>query len=239
MMQLFQVLAAKVGKGSIAENCRYCNILRNTTRNGLVITAGLLQTPNPNCFVCKSGSVHFSCDTNVWTLDHFLKRILTEELGFQEPNILLDMTQVWEQGEGSDQAMYEVNRPKILSQLPGGGIQNGTIVTVEDFTQDLELSIHISHETNWPKKEGDEASTRTEEFPFVIKGGQSAAPKPKEDSKAGANKVEEDDDDDDVVVVVKRKHKSNGENGQSSSKRQKTDSKMPPQPDDALVITID
>ena len=105
----------------------------------------------------------------------FFATHLTQELGFQEPNILLDDTQVWEQGEGSDQATYEVNLPKPLAQLPVGGVHNGTIVHVEDFTQDFELSIHVSHENNWPKKGDDEASTRTGEFPFVVKGGSAAA----------------------------------------------------------------
>jgi len=255
MMQVYQVLSSiKASKdsgegGKIAENCRYCNILRNPTRNGLAITAVSLEKPNPNCFVCRQGSVHFACDTTVWTLEHFLKRILTQELGFQEPNMLLDDTQVWEQGEGSDQATYEVNLTKFLANLPGGGIHNGTIVHVEDFTQDLELSIHVSHEANWPKKEGDEASTRTEEFPFVLKGGSAAAAasassngekKPAGTSSSSEKPVDDDDDDDDdVLLVVKRKEAPSGDSDAPASKRRKQDQKLPPPPADEDIILID
>mmetsp|Transcript_13248 Transcript_13248/g.36590 ORF Transcript_13248/g.36590 Transcript_13248/m.36590 type:complete len:649 (-) Transcript_13248:708-2654(-) len=251
MMQVYQVLTStKLGKGSIAENCRYCNILRNPTRNGLAITAVALEKPNPNCFVCRQGSVHFSCDTATWTLEHFLKRILTQELGFQEPNILLGDTQVWEQGEGSDQATYEINLPKLLSKLPGGGIQNGSIVCVEDFTQDLELSIHVSHETNWPKKEGAEASTKTEEYPFTLKGGSSAAaaaPTNGDAKPAAAAAVdsqqqpdEDEDDDDDIIVVVKRKGAPDGDDSARAAKKQrKEEQKKPPVPNDNEVIMID
>jgi hypothetical protein len=41
---------------------------------------------------------------------------------------------IYEEGDGADED-YVDNLQKVLSDCPAGGISDGTVVTVEDFTQ--------------------------------------------------------------------------------------------------------
>lgn len=45
---------------------------------------------------------------------------------------------LYEEGEGCDEELAE-NLVLKLSECPGGGIQDGSIVTVDDFTQNLQV----------------------------------------------------------------------------------------------------
>lgn len=59
-------------------------------------------------------------------------------LGFNAPTISVGANVLYEEGEDCDEELQE-NLPLLLSQCPGGGISDGAIVTVDDFTQDLKV----------------------------------------------------------------------------------------------------
>eukprot|EP00622_Pseudochattonella_farcimen_P001452 FR736149.1.p1 GENE.FR736149.1~~FR736149.1.p1 ORF type:complete len:162 (+),score=17.97 FR736149.1:64-486(+) len=52
---------------------------------------------------------------------------------------------LWEEGEGADTEGFEQNAEKMMDKLPAGGLQDGSIFTVEDFSQDLELEVCVHH----------------------------------------------------------------------------------------------
>ena len=245
ILQVFSILKEQLAKGpdelQLGEHCRYVNCIRNKTRNGLYLTASSLDPPNPNCFVCKNATIPLALNINEWTLDLFLKLVVKKKLGFEEPTILLEGDFIWEEGDGADSEEYEPNLQKVLAKLPCGGIQNGTVVEIDDASQNLSIQVIVSHQDVW---EGDEV----DDNPFVIGGvppkaslSTGAAP------EAAAQKEEtpttKDDDDDDIVMILDDEdEKSNGAkkrpaeatNGEVSSKKARIESN----PDDD-VIEID
>ena len=85
---------------------------------------------------------------------------------------MLDGDIIYEEGDGADTAMYASNLGKSLKELPCGGIQNGTVLRIEDFSQDLEVDVAVTHCNVW-EPEDDE---QVDEMKFVV-GGE--APKAK------------------------------------------------------------
>lgn len=65
-----------------------------------------------------------------------MKRVLKARIGFNEPSVLLGHSYLYEEGEDADEDLRD-NLPLTLAHCPGGGIRDGVILTVEDFTQEL------------------------------------------------------------------------------------------------------
>jgi ubiquitin-like 1-activating enzyme E1 B len=206
ILQAFQILkaqleAAKENKNNtlnLQDKCCYVNCLRNKTRNGLFLTASKLEAPNPNCFVCKNATIPLTLNVNEWTLELFLQKVVKQRLGFESPTLLLQGDFIWEEGEGADNAEFQPNLSKTLATLPCGGIQNGTILEIDDATQNLTIQVAVTHQEEWEPKQGEE---EVDDHPFVVgatpKSSQpAAAAKP----AAAANNDEEDDDDEVLVV---------------------------------------
>lgn len=104
-----------------------------------------INEPNPSCFVCSRSVIQLTIDTELRTLQDLVSDVLKKSLGFQEPNIgLLGGTEIYEEGEGCDEDLWE-HLPKKLTALPGGGIKEGTTVTVLDQCNDLEVEIVVTH----------------------------------------------------------------------------------------------
>ena len=78
-------------------------------------------------------------DTNETSLDDLLKKILKAKLGFNSPTIAIGHDIIYEEGDDCDEELQD-NLPKLLISCPAGGIHDGTILTITDFTQDLEVS---------------------------------------------------------------------------------------------------
>ena len=228
VLQCFQVLRAQLENKNdeLREYCKYLNCIRNPTRGGLFITATQLDDPNPKCFVCKKATILLQLNVSNWTLQDFLAKIIKKELGFEHPTILMDGGDcIWEEGDDADSEAFCVNLPKLLPDLPCGGIQNGVVVTVEDFSQDLEVEIAITHVENWPQD-----NVEDEEVPdahkFVVGGtkpkpSSQAAPAPvaNGDTKLAPAAAKDDDDDDSVIEVVDGASGAEHTNVSSSNKR--------------------
>jgi ubiquitin-like 1-activating enzyme E1 B len=165
ILQAFHILKKQMeGKvGELKSVCRYTYCLRDKTRKGLYLQPTTLPDPNPNCFVCRNATIDLSLSTHLWTLDQFITRIIKKELGFFEPSISIGDNIIYEEGDGADGDIFAANMSKTLSQLPAGGIKQGTLVKVEDFSQDLEVEIIVSHR--------DQSSEDTnEDLDFTIGG---------------------------------------------------------------------
>ena len=66
------------------------------------------------------------------------------------------------------------NLPKILNALPGGGIKHDTIISVDDFSQDLEIDIKIHHVDqesyfNTESKEGEDEDGKRSRIYEVVR----------------------------------------------------------------------
>jgi ubiquitin-like 1-activating enzyme E1 B len=221
ILQAFNILRAqletKTKSGNLADYCHYVNCIRSRTRNGLYLTATALEEPNPKCFVCRNATIPLTLNVNNWTLQDLLAKIIKKDLGFDEPTIMLEGDIIWEEGEDSDQAAFETNLAKMLPLLPCGGIQHGTVLSIEDFSQDMTVNVAITHQDVWELAEGEE---EVDPHKFVVGGTKpqavaAAAPKsaevPNGDQKPAAVEAATattastsgvDDDDDDVILVV-------------------------------------
>eukprot|EP00535_Pseudo-nitzschia_heimii_P002246 CAMPEP_0197186306 /NCGR_PEP_ID=MMETSP1423-20130617/13649_1 /TAXON_ID=476441 /ORGANISM="Pseudo-nitzschia heimii, Strain UNC1101" /LENGTH=713 /DNA_ID=CAMNT_0042637579 /DNA_START=102 /DNA_END=2243 /DNA_ORIENTATION=+ len=221
---------------NLSASCYYINCIRNRTRNGLYLTASPLEKPNPNCFVCKNAIIPLALNVEEWTLRDFLAKIVKGRLGFEEPTLILQGDFIWEEGDGAE-ADFEANLPKTLSGLPCGGIRHGTVLEIDDNSQDLSIQVAVTHQDVW---EGDEVP----DFPFTIgavpppakktttatneeptKGAaasaEGATTATGEASTASTQQAKDNDDDDSVMIIIDDDDDDNDEGGDSkpSAKR--------------------
>jgi ubiquitin-like 1-activating enzyme E1 B len=240
ILQCFAILRQQLTQGpdelNLKETCYYSNCIRNKTRNGLYLTSSFLESPNPNCFVCKNANIPLTLNTNEWTLEDFLKLIVKKRLGFEQPTIILGGDFIWEEGDGADAEEFQPNLKKALSKLPCGGIQHGTVVEIDDASQNLTIQVSVTHQDVW---EGDEV----DDHPFLVgavppkanKEESAAPPTAAGNGEATATSTASADDDDDIVYIIDDNDgdaKDNGDkkrpaeetNGEAPSKKAKVDS---------------
>lgn len=186
MIQVINILKSQMASGKkggdLQEKCQYINCIRQSTRNGLYLTASKLNPPNPKCFVCRQATIPLTIGVNDWTLQNFLARIVKTELGFEEPILMLDGDIIWEEGQDADEEAFKVNLAKTLSKLPCGGIQHGTVMEIEDFSQDLKVNVAVTHQELWEGEKYDNPEQR-----FIV-GGEACKPVPKKAPEAAAAK---------------------------------------------------
>ena len=228
ILQCFQVLKAQIehkqkrheqSNGSDNNNedelttlydyCSYVNCIRNPTRNGLYLTAAKLEHRNPKCFVCSKATISLKINVTKWTLQDFIQKLCKQEFGFEFPSITMDNTGncIWEEGEGADTEAYEMNLTKQLPNLPCGGIVNSSVITVEDYTQDLTVDIAITHVEQWDAAvDGEEGEDIPDDHKFIV-GGDTIKPPTQPVSEtatlrgAAANN-KHDDDKDEIIEIV-------------------------------------
>jgi len=227
ILQLFRILQCQIEKsaktGYLADYCSYVNIIRQPTRNGLLLTAPKLEPPNPHCYVCKQASMSLTLNTAQWTLGDLLNRVIKKDMGFEEPSLMLGNDFIWEEGEDADTTTFAKNLSKRLTDLPGGGITHGTVLQIEDFSQDLNVSVTFTHQTVW---EGDDELTH-EDFKFVLSGNAGGKPSKVGEGTNGGSAAktgddgDNDDDDDAIVVMSNRKRPTPDANGEPVSKKRK------------------
>ncbi|GAX12455.1 ubiquitin-like 1-activating enzyme E1 B [Fistulifera solaris] len=254
ILQVFSLLQAQLANKDNSSKLppvgtgKYINCLRNATRNGLYLAASPLETPNPQCFVCREQvTVVLTLPTKalqVISFARFVQTIIQQELGFAEPTVYLNQdVLIWEEGNDSDEALRRVNGVKLLQDLPRGGLQHGSVLTVEDFSQDLQVDVRVvvvsdeDFRRQYGKEDDAEEDDDADGFRYHIGGdkpvvGSSAgeddeAKESSVDNKAAASAVVEDGDDDGVVEIVEdtsdgNKRAMNGATGHESPlKKQK------------------
>ena len=238
ILQCFQVLKAQMlmvqanneGEGvqpppltNLREHCKYVNCVRNPTRNGLYLTAGELERPNPKCFVCKKATVPLQLNVHKWNLQDFLTKIVKKDLGFEEPSITMDSGDyIWEEGDDADD--FSMNLPKALTDLPCGGIQHGTVIAIEDFTQDLTVEVVVTHVEHWPVTAEEEVA---DDHKFIVGGTK---PKPVAAAATASasttmtngdisKPAPQENDDDDIIEVVSGPGEPPSKDSNGTSKR--------------------
>mmetsp|Transcript_5777 Transcript_5777/g.12623 ORF Transcript_5777/g.12623 Transcript_5777/m.12623 type:complete len:773 (+) Transcript_5777:1-2319(+) len=236
VLQSFHILRAQLAKeeGTLKDMCRYIYCLRDKTRKGYLLQPTTLPEPNPNCFVCRNATISLSLNTKEWTLGMLLNRVIKKELGFAQPSIMIgEDSIVYEEGEDIDPSEYSTNLSKKLVNLPAGGLGHGSSIRVEDFTQDLEVDVSVSHKDHWVivekenGKKGEPKEDDREEIEKFEIGGKKpivaeAAPgKDGTSAEAGSNangdsvdaKADgaDDSDDDDIEVIEADDVNSNGD----------------------------
>ena len=199
VLSAFQILKKQLeGKnGELKDICRYVYVLRNKSRKGYYLQPTALPEPNPDCFVCRNAVINLTLNTSTWTLEMLLRRIIKKELGFMEPSLLLGSSIIYEEGDGIEEDEYSMNVSKKLCDLPAGGIKGGSVIRIEDFTQDLEVDLCVNHQSEWEKKDDDE--DKDEEEQFIVGGNKPVASNSKSKETTETNN---DQDDDDIEIVV-------------------------------------
>lgn len=234
VLEAFKVVAAAK---PIAEACKvtYCNRMWNV--RGVLLESSHLQKPNPQCYACSQQIVELAIDTKQTHLRDLVDKVLKNKLGVNDPTVSIGANTIYEEGEDAEESLA-VNLPKLLVDLPGGGINNDTTVSIEDFSQDFRCAIRVLHK--------DEEEFGEEAIELFALGGDvkelERKKKAKEETKQGDEEskqegsADEDDDDEDdenndgfeVVEVVaapashKRTSTSDGHVG-PYAKKPKTD----------------
>lgn len=173
VLQAINILEYGPGHAKTINRYIYCN--RHANRKGEIIVPTIISDANPKCHVCQKGMVSVMLDTEKWTFGQFLKRIVKDELGFVNPSVSIRESLVYEEGEGMENSLshiYRVNLGKTMENLPAGGAKNGTVLTVDDFVQDLDVDICICHKCNWEDQEGK----KVDEWKFNIERDRKVDP---------------------------------------------------------------
>lgn len=193
--------------------CCTTYLARTPNQNGKVLMPSPLYPPNPKCYVCASAKLHLATDVNVFTLEDLVAKVLKAKLGFNEPCIYVGDSGVYEEGEDCDEGL-KTNLLKTLKDLPAGGVQDGSMLKVEDFSQNLECDILVAHRD---KKTFDEL--KTPEF-FEISGdAPQNKPVGDDDGTTGNDGGSNGDDDDgsDLEIIEAMEAEDDTNSASSSS----------------------
>ncbi len=114
----------------------YC--LRMPTRRGHLLEPAEPEPPVATCYVCHPSQLSLLIDTAATTLQTFVDLVLKLRLGFAEPNLFLGSDILYEEGADCDEDLKR-NLALALNQCPAGGIKDQVVVTVEDFSQKLQV----------------------------------------------------------------------------------------------------
>jgi len=221
---------------NLKKTCRYTYCLRDKTRKGYYLQPTTLPDPDPNCFVCRNAIISLALNTQEWTLDMLLSRVIKKELGFHEPTILVGGDIVYEEGEDIDPSEYAINLKKTLVNLPSGGVSHGSVIRIEDYSQDLEVDVNVSHKERWMIKTDDDSGAEKVDDregieKFEIGGKKPVASAATADSSdGGKDDIAQDpastaaeDDDDDIEIIDDDDTTKNTAAASSNGKKRKPD----------------
>lgn len=158
----------------------YCSRLPN--RKGVFLQPSESDAPVTSCFVCGKSELTLQIDVEKTTLDTLVTKVIKSKLGFNEPMISMGSNILYEEGEDCDEDLKD-NLPLLLAKCPGGGIQDGAVLSISDFTQDLEMTMVVRH-VNQEEFEKQEA---TAVDLFILEGQDAFAQRMKQQADAVAN----------------------------------------------------
>lgn len=230
--------------------CR-ATFLRQDLSNRKLVTPTTLEPPNKACGVCSANRLQVRIDTGAATLRDFVDKVLKGHMGLKEPTLTFGPSTsvfTYEEGEDLDPEDVEINAahlPKLLIELPAGGIVHNTVLEVGDQKREgLKLHVAVCHQEVWDEKvyprkfavEGEvpaataeetaaaEASVEAEEAVAVAAAAVVTGrkgPATIEDAD-GAFMLVDSEDEGPAVASKKRKLGSGEENG-DATKRAKTE----------------
>ena len=71
-------------------------------------------------------------------LGDFVKCVVKGKLGLVEPSVMIGASVIYEEGDDMDDSLL-MHLSTPLCKCPAGGIGDSSLVTVEDFVQDLKV----------------------------------------------------------------------------------------------------
>lgn len=216
VMRAFNVLESKW------EQCKAVYTrLRLNARNQILVPELFFPKPNPNCYVCSvDPAIGLKIDTKKVTIKQLRDDVLVKTLNMLDPDVTVEST-----GSiliSSEEGETESNEGKLLADM---NIVDGVILKCDDFFQNYQLSIIISHFDS----ERDEAL-----FDVIADPKQL---KPKEQDKEESAAVP-----DETKVATKRSANGNevgGDDGPSTSKKSRPTIVEDDDDDDCLLIEED
>ena len=78
------------------------------------------------------------------TLGDLVSRVVKGRLGCNEPTLMVGANCLYEEGEDADEDLLD-NLPLRLENCPAGGITDGAVVVVDDYSQHLQLQLLVRH----------------------------------------------------------------------------------------------
>ncbi|KAL0586526.1 hypothetical protein ABG067_003913 [Albugo candida] len=143
-LQVLEAFRILQGHEPISQACHYTYCNQMWDSRGVLLNPVKLSPPNTSCLACSQHVTDLAIDTERTTLRQFISRVLKGKLGMNEPTISIGASTIYEEGECAE-ASLSVHLDKVLSALPGSGIRHDTIVLIEDFSQDFQCQLHVSH----------------------------------------------------------------------------------------------
>ncbi|XP_042397907.1 SUMO-activating enzyme subunit 2-like isoform X1 [Zingiber officinale] len=135
------------------ENCRMTYCLEHPSRKMLLMPIEPFE-PNKSCYVCSETPLLLEVNTRTTTLRDIVEKIIKVKLGMDLPMVMQARTLIYEAGDGLEEdvaANYALNLNKSLANLPAP-VTDGTMLTVEDFQQELKCHINIKHRDDFDEE---------------------------------------------------------------------------------------
>ncbi len=86
-------------------------------------------------------------DVTETTLQDFVTKVLKGKLGFNQPSIACGANVFYEEGEDCDEDLKD-NLVLKLDKCPGGGVVDGCVLSIDDYSQNLNLDLIVKHINN-------------------------------------------------------------------------------------------
>ncbi|KRT81872.1 hypothetical protein AMK59_5927 [Oryctes borbonicus] len=224
---------------------------KSSSAKTLLMAESTLIKANPNCYVCtEKPSVNVSVNVTQMTVKEFETEILKKTLNMIAPDALLEGKNVVV--ISSEEGETDINNDKTLQEI---GIRDGSILKVDDFVQNYELTIYITNyvpsDITQPQFKVDAKSEIYKPIQEVNGDESDINGKSKMDSNETDDKMATSSEDDLIEVIeaqdavddpqegssAKRKKSNVAEEQRGSTKRRKLDSSE--EQDDDLIMLDD
>jgi ubiquitin-like 1-activating enzyme E1 B len=126
----------------------YCHasFIQQYPSNKKLITPVQCMRPNPDCLVCGNRPLILEVNTRKTKLEHIVSGVLKGEWSLENLTLSNGKQFLYEESEYLDEDERRDNAKfleMILSELPGGGIENGTDMTVTDDDSNLKVPVFV------------------------------------------------------------------------------------------------
>lgn len=159
----------------------YC--VRHPNRRGAYLQPSFPDSPVTSCYVCGASQLTLILDTTQTTLARLVDKVLKGKLGFNAPSISQGANILYEEGDDADEDLQD-NLPLLLSACPGGGILDGAILEVSDFTQNLELTLLVQHRDQETFENSEDTAIAADLF--ILEGQEAHAQRKAAEEAAAA-----------------------------------------------------
>ena len=133
------------GKLLVADHC-HAAYIQQYPSNRKLITPIQCMRPNPDCVVCGSKPLMLEVNTAVTSFRDVVDKVIKGQWGLKNFTLSNSRQFLYEDSEYLDEGEVEDNArflDKILRDLPGGAIVNGTDVIVTDDDSSLKVPVFV------------------------------------------------------------------------------------------------